>query len=66
MFKKYSDNKNIKNLLFETKTFSYVDWKDNVKHTVWDRVLKKDMEMNEDNFKRLVSIDDHLSKVAPA
>lgn len=65
IFKKYSDNKNIKQLLFEPKTFEYIGWRDNVKHMMWDRILRKDININLDNFKKLSNIDDHLLKFAP-
>lgn len=64
LFKKYSNNKNIRKLLIESKTYRYIDFKDRVKHTFVDRILKKDILINSDNFKKLTGIDNILWTVA--
>lgn len=66
LFKKYSGNKNVKDLLFDSETFKYMDWKENLKHTFKDRILKKNITINENNFKKLLAIDEHLWKIAPS
>lgn len=61
LFKKYSENKNIKKLLIEPKTYKYQSRWDNFEHTFVNRILKKDIVVNTENFKKLSTIDATVS-----
>ena len=61
MFKKYGSDKNLRKLMFEKDKLKPRTWWKKIQYTVKDRVLRYDMEINEEAFKSLKTIDASLT-----
>ncbi len=61
MFKKYGSDKNLRKLMFEKDKLKLRSWSKKIQYTVKDRVLRYDMEINEEAFKSLKTIDASLA-----